>query len=154
MLKQAEKAALAGLYIVLALGLSSVVLLSARTYSEAQGLASSGGRARVADQYLRMKIRQGDAAGAVSVDDGMLSITEAYPEGTFTDAVYVHDGMLSEQLVAEGVDVVKSMGDPILACRGFQADRSGQGLSYRLGLDGSELSGYILARSGFTEGMP
>lgn len=152
MLKQAEKAALAGLYIILVLGLSMAVLLSARTYSTAQALASSGAAARVADQYLRMKIRQGDALGAVAVGNDRISITEVYPEGVFTDAIYASGGMLMEQIAGKGVEIIESMGDPILPCDNFRAAWSGQGLEYGLARGDVLTSGYILTRGSGTGG--
>ena len=50
MLKHIEKLSVVILYVLLGLGLSLAVLLSARTYSNAEKMASAGASARVSDQ--------------------------------------------------------------------------------------------------------
>lgn len=147
MLKYIEKLSVVILYVLLGLGLSLAVLLSARTYSNAEKMASAGASARVSDQYLRMKLRQGDVSGALRVEDGVVYITEAYPEGVFEDVLYLYDGMLSEQLVGQGVGVCESMGDAILPCDRFHAGINEPWLVYDIEINGIQHHGYILIRS-------
>lgn len=147
MLKHIEKLSVVMLYVLLGLGLSLAVLLSARTYSNAEKMAAAGASARVSDQYLRMKLRQGDVFGAVRVENNIVYIMETYPEGVFEDVLYLYDGALSEQLVGQGVGVCESMGDAILLCDGFHAEMDRPWLAYDIETDDIWLQGHILIRS-------
>lgn len=148
MLKQLEKLSITGLYVLLGLGLSLAVLVSARTYTVSEDLSAHGASMRVADQYLRMKVRQGDAAGVIQVYDGRIEILERYPEGEFLDLIYQHDGALSEQLTVKDLEFDETMGDPVLPCQKIRFENPGRGFSYEAEIDdGAARAGYVLVRS-------
>ena len=155
MLKQLEKLSITGLYILLGLGLSLAVLVSAQTYTMSEDLSSHGASMRVSDQYLRMKIRQGDAAGAIQVYADRIEILERYPEGAFLDLIYLHDGALSEQLTVKDLEFDETMGDPVLPCQKIRFESPGRGFSYEAEInDGAARAGYILIRADRTEVGP
>lgn len=121
-MKQLEKYAPMFLYLLLALGLSLSVLAAAGCYAEVSDLADRGASARVSGQFVRMKTWQSDGARA---EGGHVLLAEEYPEGTFRNALYNHDGWLMEQLAADGVGLDPAMGDRILPCAVFYADADG-----------------------------
>lgn len=148
MLKQLEKLSITGLYILLGLGLSLAVLVSAQTYTMSEDLSSHGAAMRVADQYLRMKIRQGDTAGSVRICGDRIEILEQYPEGAFLDLIYLHGNALLEQLTVKDLEFDETMGDPVLPCQSIRFENLGRGFSYEAVIDADAArSGYILIRA-------
>lgn len=148
MLKHIGRMSVAGLYVLLGLALSFSVLLSARCLSEASGICDAGSDIRIAGQYVRMKIRQGDVSGAVAADADRILLMEEYNGSMFQDAMYCYGGWLMEQLAAPGVDILDSAGDKVIGCEWLRADLSDGVLRYEMDLGNGAMSrGSVLVRS-------
>ena len=145
-MKWITKAAAPALYVLLAACMAMAVLAAAAGYAETERLAEKGQSERVAAQFIRTRMRQGDAPGAIGTGSmPAVTILEEYPEGRFTTGLYAHDGWLMEQLFAENVPFDPAMGDRLIRADGLEASRLPGGL-VRYSVNGAAHLAY--ARSG------
>ena len=148
-LKSISKGLSLAVYGVLGIGLSLAALASAANYGDVARNAESGSNARVAGQYVRMKARQSDIEGYVSVHDGhMVYMLEEFPEGEFVTDLYGYGGWLMECLHASWMDPELSAGDRILPCEEFHVDMEGGALLFSIDGGGTVRDGAVVLRGG------
>lgn len=136
-------------FLLLAAGLSFSVLAAAKNYGAVAERARNGSDARVACQYVRMKARQSDREGYISVhDDRMVYMLEEFPEGEFVTDLYSYEGWLMECLHGQDVVPGLSAGDRVLPCDEMHVSMDGQVLTFSTDSGGKVQHGAIFLHGG------
>ena len=106
------------LFAIFAVCVLSLLLISAGSYQHLTERDQASYGQRTTAQYLTTRVRQTDAAGAVSarVFDGMdtLVLTEKIDGTQYETRIYCFDGYIRELFTEAGHTCTPDMGEPIL----------------------------------------
>ncbi|MCL2753871.1 MAG: DUF4860 domain-containing protein [Defluviitaleaceae bacterium] len=94
-------------FLVFAISIFLVLILSASTYSNMNEVSQEGQNERIALSYIRTKIRNADTIGAVSLEDfygvPSLVISENIEQREFITRIYFYNGWLYEIFHERGI---------------------------------------------------
>ncbi|MBR4528959.1 MAG: DUF4860 domain-containing protein [Lachnospiraceae bacterium] len=104
---------------------------------------------RTAGAYLAQKVRQADTAGAVCVrtleGQSAIVLTKQVGEREYATWLYLHDGMLCEQLLRADLEPAAGGGQKILPLKTLTVEQIADDLlSVRLTLDNGEAEDFYL----------
>lgn len=115
------------LFFVFAVSALIVILLATNIYRSVTNNSETLYTSRTALSYISEKLRQNDAAGAVSIGtlDGAdsLILKETVNDTTYTTYIYEHNHMLKELYIKEGVTPSLDAGKEILEIEDFQTEK-------------------------------
>lgn len=121
------------LFCVFAASALMVVVIGANVYRQTVRGMDSNYDSRTSLTYLTEKVRQNDAANAVTIrsvgDSPALVLSQQAGERTYETWIYVYDGYLREVFVAQGVHVKPTDGQPIKEQQSFLAEKEGSVLT-------------------------
>lgn len=121
------------LFCVFAASALMVVVIGANVYRQTVRGMDSNYDSRTSLTYLTEKVRQNDAANAVTIrsvgDSPALVLSQQAGERTYETWIYVYDGYLREVFVAQGVQVKPTDGQPIKEQQSFLAEKEGSVLT-------------------------
>ena len=124
-----------GLLVLLLLGVFSVcillvLLLGAANYRNLIQRGDASFDRRTAMQYITTKVRQADAAGAVTVGtfqgQDAVELRETVDGETYLTRIYCYDGSLRELYAAETDTLSPADGETVLPAQALTAERDGQ----------------------------
>ena len=120
------------LFFVFALSALTVILLATNVYQKATARSSLNYTAGTSLSYISEKIRQNDAAGAVSLGtfDGCKSLIlqQEIQDETYFTYIFVKNGNLNELFVKDGVNVSADAGTVIMPVNDFSMEQVGEQL--------------------------
>ena len=141
------------LFCVFAASALMVVVIGANVYRQTVRGMDSNYDSRTSLTYLPEKVRQNDAANAVTIrsvgDSPALVLSQQAGERTYETWIYVYDGYLREVFVAQGVQVKPTAGQPIKEQQSFLAEKEGSVLTLTAtGTDGETRRATVFLRCG------
>lgn len=145
-------------FVVALLGVftASVLLtlvFGSRSYSAMKKAADSAYSERTPLSYVTEKLRQGDAAGAVSTgsfgDGQALFIAESVNGTTYETVIYTYGGSLCELYREKGLELDPAAGEKIIEADGLSLRMSDGLLRFTVaGSDGREYSSWVCLEGG------
>ncbi len=118
-----------GLFFVFALSALMLILIGSGVYKKTVDRMNDNFNLRTTTAYLTEKIRQGDIAGGVSVEDfagnNALVLTQEYYGTEYSTYLYAYNGYLKELFTAKDNQLSADAGTDILPVRSFEATHMG-----------------------------
>ena len=118
-----------GLFFVFALSALMLILIGSGVYKKTVDRMNENFNLRTTTAYLTEKIRQGDIAGAVTVQDfdgnNALVLTQEYYGAEYSTYLYAYDGHLKELFTTKDNQLTAEAGTDILPVRSFDATHVG-----------------------------
>ncbi len=118
-----------GLFFVFAFSALMLILIGSGVYKKTVDRMNENFNLRTTTAYITEKIRQGDIAGAVTVEDfdgnNALVLTQDYYGAEYSTYLYEYDGHLKELFTAKDNKLSADAGTDILPVRSFEATHMG-----------------------------
>ncbi len=118
-----------GLFFVFAFSALMLILIGSGVYKKTVDRMNENFNLRTTTAYITEKIRQGDIAGAVSVEDfdgcNALVLTQEYYGTAYSTYLYEYDGHLKELFTTKDNQLTAEAGTDILPVHSFEAKHMG-----------------------------
>lgn len=118
------------LFLVFVLCALFTVLIGGKVYENISARMEQNDTGNVALQYIANKVRQGDAAGMVSVheveDIQVLELAQAVGEQRYVTWIYFLDGSIRELFAGEDSGLGLQDGLPVMECGGLKLEQDGR----------------------------
>lgn len=137
------------LFCVFALLALSVLLFGARAYKSVAERMDDNYLYRTAMSYISNKVRQHDAAGAVTLSElngiPALALAAGDAGGKYQTLIYYSNGAIRELFAAKGVSIDPDSGSEIVSAEGISFETSAGGLTVTIEGAGGDSEKLFLA---------
>ncbi len=117
------------LFGIFALCVLAVLLLGARGYQRLTLRGQNSYDQRTAAQYIITRVHQADRRDAVSLNDGVLELTEVIDGDTYVTRVYCHEGYIRELFTPASLEFSPDAGECVLPAQAVDFELDGDLLS-------------------------
>ena len=117
------------LFGIFALCVLAVLLLGARGYQRLTLRGQNSYDQRTAAQYIITRIHQADRRDAVSLNNGVLELTEVIDGDTYITRVYCHEGYIRELFTPAALEFSPDAGECVLPAQAIHFQLGGDLLS-------------------------
>lgn len=117
------------LFGIFALCVLAVLLLGARGYQRLTLRGQNSYDQRTAAQYIITRVHQADRRDAVSLNDGVLELTEVIDGDTYVTRVYCHEGYIRELFTPASLEFSPDAGECVLPAQAVHFQMDGDLLS-------------------------
>ena len=120
------------LFLLFSLSALALVILGGNVYSGVLDRMDENYALRTPLAYVATKVRQGDARGAIRLDDALgttaLVLTEDAGGESYETWIYYYDGALREYYVSQGLQFLPAEGMEVVETAGFTIEQEDDGL--------------------------